>query len=410
MFTDRPLVGIKRNGKYAGKKEYLGRITENGEFIKKSLREGTAPSISTVATTHNPDKIDETILMHLSMNCRLPVSTIAKRVGLSVNTIERRKENLEGEYGIRYFTSIDYFKLGYSTYLAFVAFKERKPDMEKLKAVLENVPRVQLAMAAQGTYDLVLYILAENSAVLNEVIFDIRKDEHIRDYESVWNVMVFDQAYGCVPLRDRFFDLIEKKVWRRTKTTPRPASDSLTYREYIMLRELNADGSKPFAEIEKKYGLGHGSARYTFDKLREKELIWRQTLTMENYSIKYNAMIFISILNKAAFIRDREKFLRYIIKDYDAPSNRFALEGDILSPDGEVFIMPILKDGELEAEFEWLSKQIGGIKLESLIVTKIFLGELCYRKLDNRHAQQTNILVSEYKMEPPKDTIDYILE
>ncbi len=400
----------KEKRKVRSNKEYLGRITEDGKFIKKSVKEGIAPQINTLTSINSLDKVDEKILTHLSMNCRLPISTIAERVGLSVQATERRKENLERRYGIRYFTSINYFKLGYSTYLAFVSFKDKKPDMAVLKSVLEKSPRIQLAMAAQGAYDLVLYILAENSAILNEVIFDIRKDERIGDYESIWNVVVFDQAYGCVPLRDLFFDLLEKKVWHRTKTIPKPASDSLTYREYVLLRELNSEGNKPFAEIEKMHDMGHGAAKYTFDKIKAKELIWRPTMTMGNYGVKYNAMIFISILNKAAFIRDREKFLRYIIKDYDAPSNRFSLEGDTLSPDGEVFLMPVLRDGELEMESGWLSEQINGIKLESLIITKILLGELCYRKLDNAHAQQTNILVSEYKMEPPKETIDYILE
>jgi hypothetical protein len=74
-----------------------------------------------------------------------------------------------------------------------------------------------------------------------------------------------------------------------------------------------------------------------------------------------------------------------------------------------MFIVPILREGELETELEWLNMQIGGIKLDSSIVTQIILGGLCYRRLDNRYSKQTQMLVSEYKAEPPKDIPNYFI-
>ena len=120
----------------------------------------------------------------------------------------------------------------------------------------------------------------------------------------------------------------------------------------------------------------------------KKGLIWRLTLTMGRYNVKYNAVIVARIVNVGIFLNDREKFLRYIIKDYEALANRFSLVGEILTPFGDIFIAPILKEGELEAELEWLNTQISGIKFDSSIITQIILGELCYRKLDNRHSDQ----------------------
>ena len=180
-------------------------------------------------------------------------------------------------------------------------------------------------------------------------------------------------------------------------------------REYILLRELNAEGNRPFAEIERKYNFGHGTARYVFEKLKEKGLILRLTLTMNKYNVKYNAIIVTRIVNESIFIKDRERILRYIIKDYDALANRFALVGETLAPFGNMFIVPILREGELETELEWLNMQIGGIKLDSSIVTQIILGGLCYRRLDNRYSKQTQMLVSEYKAEPPKDIPNYFI-
>jgi DNA-binding Lrp family transcriptional regulator len=213
-----------------------------------------------------------------------------------------------------------------------------------------------------------------------------------------------------VPIRDKFFDLLKEKVWRRSKETPRPASDSLMHREYVLLRELNTAGNKSFAEIEKKYNFGHGTAKYVFEKLKERGLIWRLALTMGRYNVKYNAVIVTRVVNEGIFLKDREKFLRYIIKDYGGLANKFSLVGEILAPFGDMFIVPILREGELEAELEWLNTQIGGIKTDSSIITQTILGESCYRKLDNRHSNQMRELIKVYKAEPPKDVPNYFVE
>jgi len=385
-------------------KTYLGRIDEQGTFIKRKEYE---EKVVQVDESKEIDEIDNKILMHLSMNCRIPLAIIAKRTGISLQAVERRKKSLEKRFGIRYFASINYTKLGFSEFVILVKFLEDKPTNEEIEKVFENEPRVQLVMTMQGEYDLFAYLLAEDAFVLDGIIYNIRKNERLSRYKAVWNSVVLKSGYGYIPLRDKFFDLIEKKVWHRTKETPRPASDSITQREYILLRELNADGNIPFAEIEKKHNLGNGAARYTFDKLKEKGLISSETLTMSTCGARYNAAIEVDVLNMAEFIEDRRKFIRYIIKDYNEPVNRFSFEGDTFSPDGSLFIIPIFKDGELEEEKEWLNQQIKGIKIKSMIFTKTILGELCYRKFDNNYSGQMHTLVSEYKEEPPKDMIDY---
>ncbi|MEM3827093.1 MAG: Lrp/AsnC family transcriptional regulator [Candidatus Micrarchaeaceae archaeon] len=400
----------KESKKVHVERKYLGRIIEkDGAFIKKK-------SYPTMEALSQPqrlpwevDEIDEKILMHLSMNCRIPLKVIAERVGLSVSAIEYRKRRLEKKLGIRYLASLNVVKLGFFEFLVFVKFINSKPSIEEVVQVLENEPRVQLVITAQGEYDLLIYILAENENILSDTIYKIRNDKRLSDYESIWNVIISRESYGYVPLRDKFFDLIEEKVWHRSKETPRPTGDSLTQREYILLKELNANGDIPFADIDKKYNLGNGSAEYTFEKLKEKGFISRETLTMRTCGVKYNAAVIVERINEALFLKDREKFIRFIIKDQKGAMNRFSYVGDVAAPDGELFILPVLKDGELEEETEWLSKQIGGIKVKALIFTGVIVGELCYRKIDNNHSSQMRTLISEYKAEAPK-LIDYMTE
>ncbi len=402
----------KENKKVRSKKKYLGRIGDSGEFIKKAVAETViSQQLIGAAQAFKFDKIDESVLTHLSTNCRLSSTDISANLKLNLQTVERRKKELENRYGIRYFASINYFKLGYSPYLVLVSFKGKKPPIDKLKEIFEKEPRVQLVMLTTGAYYLIMYMLVENASVLQDIMYRFNINELLREYDAEWNTTVFLESYGYVPMRDKFFELLEEKVWKRSKESPRPASDSLMRREYILLRELNADGSKSFAEIERKYGFGHGTARYIFDRLKEKGLIWRLTLTMERYNIKYNAIMITKDINAGMILKDRKKFLHYIIKDYDAPSNRFSLVGDMLSPAGSLFVMPVIKDGEIEKETEWLNTQIGGMEvIESSVVTQILLGELCHRKLDNRYSNQEKTLIEEYKIGLPKDVPNYFIE
>jgi DNA-binding Lrp family transcriptional regulator len=217
----------KKDKKVRSKKEYLGRIIETGEFIKRVVVKAVNQPVVTSVPTYDFDKIDESILMYLSMNCRIPLSALANKLGVTLQTVERRKAELEERYGIRYFASINYTKLGFSTYLTLVKFKEKKPSAEVLKEVLENEPRVQLAMVSTGVYDFILYILAEDNFIISNIIYKFTSDERLKDYEADWNTTIVTDSYGYVPITDRFFDLLEKKVWKRSKEVPRPASDSL---------------------------------------------------------------------------------------------------------------------------------------------------------------------------------------
>lgn len=388
-------------------KKYLGRIKEDGGFVAKKVYPGEEENeMPEWYKTKGLDKNEELILTHLSMNCRIQLTVLSQRTGLSLSAIEYKKKSLEKRFKIRYLAGINYIMLGFSEFIIYVKFTNEKPFIEDIKAAIEKSPYIQSAMMMQGDYDMAMFALAENAYELSEAIFKLRNDEKLAKYEAIWDTVIISDAYGYLPLREEFFELLKKRVWHRTKETPRPSKGDLTEREYMILKELNANGDIPFAVIDSKYGLGTGAAKYTFEKLKDKNLIIRETLTMRNCDIKYNALIMVDILDKKEFLRDREKFLRYIIKDYNGPINRFTYAINTFYPDGFMFIMPVMKEGELEEETTWLKQQIKGIKIRTSISTRIIVGELCYRKFDNNYSSQMQTLISVYKAESPKLT-DY---
>jgi DNA-binding Lrp family transcriptional regulator len=185
-----------------------------------------------------------------------------------------------------------------------------------------------------------------------------------------------------VPLRDEFFDLLEERVWRRSKEQPRRLSNQVFLREFATLKELNSNGMIEFSEIDKKYGLKKGSAQYTYHKLLEDKMILRVTITMDRPPIKDMAVIMATQIDIGKINSNRKSWLTDIINEKDTPLNRYIFEGDIGSPYGVIYLAPIYEDGDLEELEKNILGLTKGITLESSIISKVIVGKLGYRKID----------------------------
>ena len=355
----------------------------------------------------NIDKIDATILRCLSMNAKMPLKDIAKLAGTTAASIFYRKRALEKKYNIKYIAELDTYELGFSLFISMVKFEESVPDTETLMEVLSKESRVQLAVLTKGDYDIIMYIIAKNSDDIITAMYKLRKSQ-LAKYKSEWITTTYNNYYGYVPLRDEFFDIIEKeKVWRRSKEEPRKPKGKLTYTEYVVMRELNTNGDSEFAEIAKRYNLKPQAVQYAYHALKEKyKFITRITISMANLPIKYNAAIFIDVKDMDAFIKTRENLMLNVIEE-TYPTNKYALEGDINAPDGDIVFVPIYKEGSLPILIKDLRENIKGIEIKNVVILETFIGRFCYRFFDNMYSLQYKRLVESYKARTYKNLVNY---
>jgi DNA-binding Lrp family transcriptional regulator len=173
--------------------------------------------------------------------------------------------------------------------------------------------------------------------------------------------------------------------------------------EYSVLKELNSDGVVPFAEIERKGNMAKGNAKHTYNRLKEKDVIKRVSITCKKLSIRYNSVIIIEIKNQNAFWNSRERFLEYLLEEKSsAYSDRFVLVGDINMPEGVILIMPVFSEGDADLAIEELTKFVNGISTYQLIITEVLLGCIPYRKFDKMYTSQYEQLINLYKKEQKK--------
>ncbi|MEM0146953.1 MAG: Lrp/AsnC family transcriptional regulator, partial [Candidatus Micrarchaeaceae archaeon] len=195
---------------------YLGKIFPNGEFVEAKRRRTQytyASSIDEMLEKRrmvygeelaNPDPIDLEILTILSGNARAQTKEIAEQLNFSEAAVQHRIERLEQRYGIRYTIEIAPRPFGYFRYIVLVKFNRGAPEIQAAKEALEAAPTVLYAALLKGDYDLFIYMLAENTKLLEDVIYDLRSSHAFAPYEATWYVTYITYGYGYIPLRPAF--------------------------------------------------------------------------------------------------------------------------------------------------------------------------------------------------------------
>ncbi len=396
--------------------EYLGRITEEGMIVKKkfSAKEDLENAKALIAEHGGEivwktkasservlrnkeqteiDEIDLRILTLLSMDSRRPIDAIAKELGIGSYAARNRITRLEKELGVEYVLELDLFKLGFIPYVTFVKFLGRQPSRKELSDALRSSTKIQFAARLKGEYDLFIYSIDEEPIKAYDSMHELRLNSALKDYDSEWYTSPFSQTYSFVPLRDEFIEYIaETKEWKRSIKRTHPNTLELTHREAVVLRELNTDSTKDFAEIDQENGLGRGGARYAYSALVEGKIVVRPTIAISGLQVKYLGGIMLDIISADDAYRTWRKRLPDYISDGPV-ANKYSLVGYIGLPDSLLLLLPVINDGELERTADFLHETTEkGVRKRVFVVTEVIIGSLCYRRLDNRYSRHYEIL------------------
>ena len=414
---------------------YLGWITEDGVMIparhndlktkifnkleedtekkikelEESLKEAEKKNYEESIRKKNTEKHERDILRALSMNARITVPELAKITGLSNTAVNYHLRNLERKYDIKYILELDIEKFGYINYIAFVKFKDKRPTYEEMKKQLEAIPYVQVAMTTKGTYDMVIFLVAETTSRARSTLYLIT-GEAFPSYEIEWYMTpAYSSTFGFIPLRDRFFELLKEKVWTRTKEKPRPAYDEITEMEYNVLKAMNNNAAADFVSIDKEIGSDIGRSNYAYHKLTKRGMIKRSTISVQNLPALYDVIFLLTQTNYNKWESTREKLLLEIIKENRLQSDPYSFTCDTSSPKGGLLIMHMQKNDSLKVITEKFLTTLAGTSLDNLIVTDVICGAVSNRLFDKTQTKQYWFLVSEYKytLEKISNIINY---
>lgn len=420
-------IWLKREHRNKTISEYLGRITSDGHFIKKSFHaKNDLESAKALIAEHGGEiiwheKLDETqlpaaqylnatdidlkLLMVLSMNARLSSAEIAKIMGLSEQAAYSRVKAIEKKFGITYLLEVDVEKLGYIRYLILIKFEDGVPTKEEIEEAIKGEYNIQFAAVTKGDYDVVMYVIDESPLKAYDNLLRLRQKGSISKYKGSWIFTNFAQTYSFMPLREEFIEnVVKEKVWHRTKDTPRLDKDELRQREFLLLKELNNKANATFASIDEKCNFNKGTSRYAYHALKERGIVTRPTISMTNLPIKYVGVILLFVDNYKVYEDKRYKFLIDLIK-YGEISNKYCLSGNIGAPvQGAISFMPVAEEGYLDKVTAELKEELTGGNIRNLVITEVIVGTLCYRRFDDLYSRQYRLLVEFEKIMPARPT------
>jgi hypothetical protein len=266
--------------------------------------------------------------------------------------------------------------------------------MNKIKETLENHPLIQFGAMVSGAYDLILYLLLDTSSFVQWERLENLRATVFPDFSATWYIKSIVPVYSFIPIRDIFFKVLGEKVWKRTLENPRPRLGELLQREYRVLKSLNSNGNRTFQDIDKENNFAAGTSRHIYYNLLEEEKLNRVTISLNNVPLAYNSIITMELDNSRIFDKNRNILRFDIIRETDKPTNEYTMVSDISDPDGVLFIKPIYKDKSAEEYIEWISSSIEGARFTKVgIITKVLIGNFCYRRFDNTYTIQYGNLV-----------------
>jgi DNA-binding Lrp family transcriptional regulator len=302
---------------------------------------------------------------------------------------------MEEKYDIRYFAEVNTLKLGFLRYIALVKFEDKIPTVHEVKEAFEGDPHVALVMMTKGIYDMVVIFYLESTALVANFIYTWRSSNALPNYTAKWNITPLDMASGItIPFRSQIIEWVANNATKQEKLM---FGIKLTATESLVLKELVINGVQNFNEIDERYSLGLGRSNYAFYKLREKGVVERVTINLAKIPIQYNAVFITETNNYNEFTKNQDQRYMDIIKETNPPINKYVFRGDMGIPDSIFQICPVFN----ETTFQKAREELGstsGTKTDSMIITDIVVGSLCYRNFDPRYTTIYDTLVKHRKL------------
>lgn len=222
---------------------------------------------------------DRKILYHLDQNARMSATQIAKKAGLSKDSVNYRiKRLIERGIIFKFMTLLDTAKLGLTTFKVFYRFQNTTLKKEQeIIDYLTSSPHTQLVTVAEGMFDLNLNIVAPNAEELYSILGTI--------HSAYGNYLAEREV--TILAKSHFFSreyLLHKKnseIKRPMFFGSKPAAADIDSANKKILSLLAVDARISAIQISKKTGLSNVS---TISRMRKLE----QAGIIQNYVIFLN--------------------------------------------------------------------------------------------------------------------------
>jgi DNA-binding Lrp family transcriptional regulator len=211
------------------------------------------------------DLIDKKILCELDLNCRTPLTKMAKKLHIGRNVLDYRIKKLESEKIItNYICSVNLGKLGYKTYKIY--FKTKSSGKEKeLIEFLKEEKRIINFIKTEGAFDYAFVIATQNIRELDSFLTELKTKFHDTLGEYTVSIIVHSKIFKINKLL-----LGEKQEVKFDKYNSDQKELELDEKDKNILKILSQNANLPIIEIAEKTKYTIDVVKYRMKYLSEK--------------------------------------------------------------------------------------------------------------------------------------------
>jgi len=225
------------------------------------------------------DKKDEKILMELTLNSRIPLNRLAKKVGISREVATYRLNKLiKDKIILGFYTIIDTEALGFSRYGCFFQFKGISHEKEKeFMTYLLKHDFVAYMGPIIGRWNVIFDIFARDNEHLQEIIKKIAGK--VGKYLEKYSIIIMGTALESFPIK--IFGSKKEIEYKKSKEI------KLDKKDLEILRILSNNSRIEYKEISKKLNMTANAIKYRLKNLEKIGIIKDYTISVDKRKLGY---------------------------------------------------------------------------------------------------------------------------
>jgi Lrp/AsnC family transcriptional regulator, leucine-responsive regulatory protein len=214
------------------------------------------------------DLIDKKILCELDINCRTPLSKMAKKLRIGRNVLDYRIKKLEKEGVItNYICSVNLGRLGYKTYKVYCKMKSMTAQKEKeLIELIKNEKKVIHFIKTEGSFDYTFAIATQNVKELDLFLteFKTKFKDNLQDY--IVSIVVSSKIFKLNKLL-----LGEKQeLVKFDRYSEDQKEVELDEKDKNILKVLSREANIPLIDLAEKTGYSIDVVKYRLKDLSDR--------------------------------------------------------------------------------------------------------------------------------------------
>ncbi|MCK5624637.1 AsnC family transcriptional regulator [Candidatus Pacearchaeota archaeon] len=248
------------------------------------------------------DKKDEKILMELTLNSKLPLNRLAKKVGISREVATYRLNKLIKEKMILgFYTVIDTEVLDFSRYGCFFELKGISQEKEKefMNYLLKH-EFVSYMGPVIGKWNIIFDIFAKDNGHLQKILNEITNK--IGNHLEKYSIIIMENTLENFPIK--IFGSKKEIEYKKAEKKELDKTD-------LKILELLSNNSRvEYSELSKKLNMTANAIKYRIKNLERLGIIKGYTLSVDKHKLGYE---FYNLQLKIKENRKQEKlqiFLR----------------------------------------------------------------------------------------------------